>query len=131
VAELSQGQKQTCWIWWELPHLIFEANPSATSREYALLGLTETRAYLRDATLRTRLFELWNVLLVLDEGLSITVEKLMVNPKDVIKLHAHLTLFFEAGDEVARGQCEKLLLRYYAGKRHAPTELLLTSKHLP
>src|SRR4051812_48655685 len=63
LRELRAGRKTGHWIWYEFPQLA-GLGSSPMSREFAISGVDEARAYLAHPVLRPRLLELCAALLV-------------------------------------------------------------------
>ena len=67
LREIRSGRKRSHWIWYIFPQ-VAGLGMSSTSQYYAISGLDEARAYLREPTLRAHLLEVSNALLALDES---------------------------------------------------------------
>ena len=67
LCEIQNGRKRSHWIWYIFPQ-VAGLGMSSTSQYYAISGLDEARAYLREPTLRAHLLEISNALLALDES---------------------------------------------------------------
>ena len=67
LREIQNGRKRSHWIWYIFPQ-VAGLGMSSTSQYYAISGLDEARAYLREPTLRAHLLEVSNALLALDES---------------------------------------------------------------
>ena len=68
---------------------------SSTSQYYAISGLDEARAYLREPTLRAHLLEISNALLALDES----DPSVVFGFPDDLKLRSSMTLFAAAAPD--------------------------------
>jgi uncharacterized protein (DUF1810 family) len=102
VAELETGGKRTHWIWYVLPQLQ-GLGTSPAARYYALPGRDEAAAYLRDHTLRSRLFDITRVIAGrLDRGAPL--EPLMGSRVDALKTVSSLTLFDRVGRDLEHGE---------------------------
>ena len=67
LREIQNGRKRSHWIWYIFPQ-VAGLGMSSTSQYYAISGLDEARAYLREPTLRAHLLEISSALLALDES---------------------------------------------------------------
>ena len=56
LREIQNGRKRSHWIWYIFPQ-VAGLGMSSTSQYYAISGLDEARAYLREPTLRAHLRE--------------------------------------------------------------------------
>ena len=54
LREIRSGRKRSHWIWYIFPQ-VAGLGMSSTSQYYAISGLDEARAYLREPTLRAHL----------------------------------------------------------------------------
>lgn len=88
VAELRAGAKVSHWMWFVFPQ-VAGLGMSATSREYAISGLAEARAYLAHPVLGPRLLECTRILAGTD-GKSADA---ILGPVDAMKLRSSVTLF--------------------------------------
>jgi len=100
LAEMRAGRKSSHWIWYIFPQ-IGGLGRSSTAREYALGGLADACAYLRDPLLRSRYEEIASAVA---EHLSrgAPVEDLMGGSTDAHKLVSSVTLFRAAAAELAQ-----------------------------
>ena len=57
LREIQNGRKRSHWIWYIFPQ-VAGLGMSSTSQYYAISGLDEARAYLREPTLRAHLLEI-------------------------------------------------------------------------
>ncbi len=88
LSELRRGRKTSHWIWYIFPQLK-GLGFSPTAQFYGIGSLDEARAYLANEILRSRLLELSQVLLELQEN---DIGKIMGYPDD-LKLRSSMTLF--------------------------------------
>jgi uncharacterized protein (DUF1810 family) len=88
VAELRAGAKVSHWMWFVFPQ-VAGLGMSAISREYAISGLAEARAYLDHPVLGPRLLECAGIV-ARTEGKS---AKAIFGPVDAMKLRSSMTLF--------------------------------------
>lgn len=94
VAELRQGAKATHWMWFVFPQ-VAGLGFSAMSREYAISGLEEARAYLRHPVLGPRLRECARVVADAED----TTAERIFGSVDAMKLRSSMTLFAAADPE--------------------------------
>ena len=88
LREIQNGRKRSHWIWYIFPQ-VAGLGMSSTSQYYAISGLDEARAYLREPTLRAHLLEISSALLALDESDPTAV----FGFPDDLKLRSSMTLF--------------------------------------
>jgi uncharacterized protein (DUF1810 family) len=121
LGELRAGRKRTHWIWFVFPQLA-GLGVSATSRQYALSGVAEARAYLAHPVLGPRLREAINAMLVHREASAATI----LGELDAMKFRSCLTLFARAAP--AEPLFAAALERFFdAGPDPATLRLLSTS----
>jgi uncharacterized protein (DUF1810 family) len=94
VAELRHGRKTSHWMWFVFPQ-IAGLGMSVVSRQYAISGLDEARAYLKHPVLGPRLREC-AAIVAGTEGRS---AEAIFGPVDALKLRSSATLFAAVGDE--------------------------------
>ena len=118
LSEIRHGCKISHWMWYIFPQ-IAGLGMSPTSQYYAISGLDEAAAYLRDPVLGERLKEITNVLLSLD---TCDASEVFGWPDDM-KLRSSMTLFSQVGgaDEVFG----KVLDKYFRGEPDDMTMSLL------
>ena len=105
VKELSQGKKQTHWIWFIFPQLK-GLGSSYNANYYGLANAEEAQKYWENDYLRNNYLELCNILLNLKE---VNVSNIFGFPDD-LKLKSSLTLFYlVTKDEVVK----KTLQRFF------------------
>lgn len=91
LGEIRAGGKRGHWIWYVFPQLA-GLGSSAASRQFGIVGEDEAAAYLRDATLRSRLLEITEAVAArLRSGTPLPL--LMGSEIDARKLVSSLTLF--------------------------------------
>ena len=101
LGEIRAGRKRGHWIWYVFPQLA-GLGSSAASREFGIAGEDEAAAYLRDATLRSRLQEITEAVAVrLRSGTPLPL--LMGSEIDARKLVSSLTLFGSVARRLADG----------------------------
>ena len=94
LREIQNGRKRSHWIWYIFPQ-VAGLGMSSTSQYYAISGLDEARAYLREPTLRAHLLEISNALLALDES----DPSVVFGFPDDLKLRSSMTLFAAAAPD--------------------------------
>ena len=87
LREIQNGRKRSHWIWYIFPQ-VAGLGMSSTSQYYAISGLDEARAYLREPTLRAHLLEI-------DESDPTAV----FGFPDDLKLRSSMTLFAAAAPD--------------------------------
>ena len=88
LKEIKSGRKRSHWIWFIFPQ-IAGLGYSETARYYAIKDMDETKAYMENETLRSRLIEITQALLEVD---SDDASQGMGWPDD-LKLRSSMTLF--------------------------------------
>ena len=105
VKELSQGLKQSHWMWFVFPQLK-GLGSSYNANYYGLANAEETKKYWENDYLRNNYLELCKILLNLKE---VNVSNIFGFPDD-LKLKSSLTLFYlVTKDEVVK----KTLQRFF------------------
>ena len=105
VKELSQGLKQTHWMWFVFPQLK-GLGSSYNANYYGLADAEEAKIYWGNDYLRNNYLQLCNILLNLEE---VNVSNIFGFPDD-LKLKSSLTLFYLATkDDVVK----KTLQRFF------------------
>lgn len=94
VEELTNGRKQTHWMWFIFPQLA-GLGRSAMAQHYAIRDLDQAKRYLADSILGQRLRQVVR-LLINQTGKS--AFEILGSPDD-LKLRSCLTLFREAASE--------------------------------
>jgi uncharacterized protein (DUF1810 family) len=121
IAELTQGRKQTHWMWFVFPQLA-GLGQSAMARRYAIRDIDHARRYLEDPILGVRLRE--GVRLILANAGKSALD-IFGSPDDA-KLRSCLTLFLEAAPQkVDQALFQKALNQCYDGKPDPRTLELL------
>lgn len=111
LAEIQAGRKQNHWIWYIFPQ-IAGLGRSETAQFYALKDVNEAKLFLEDAVLGTRLREITQALLALEE---VTIYAVMGTPDDM-KVKSCMTLFAEI-DTQPDAIFQQVLDKYYAGEK--------------
>jgi len=107
--ELSEGYKQSHWMWFIFPQLKGFGR-SAMAKRYAISSRQEAEAYLRNPILGSRLRHCTQ-LVMLVEGRSI--EQIFEGPDD-LKFRSSMTLFANTAAE--NKIFKDALQKYFAGK---------------
>ena len=107
--ELSEGHKQSHWMWFIFPQLKGLGH-SAIAIRYAISSSQEAEAYLRNPILGSRLRHCTQLVMVV-EGRSI--EEIFEAPDD-LKFRSSMTLFANTAGEDKIFQ--EALRKYFAGK---------------
>jgi uncharacterized protein (DUF1810 family) len=115
VAELQRGRKASHWMWFVFPQ-IAGLGRSATSREFAISGLDEAKAYLQHAVLGPRLLACSELVL---ETKGRSAEDIF-GDIDAQKLHSSMTLFLRAAPDEPR--FAQVLDRYFDGRPDPATD---------
>jgi uncharacterized protein (DUF1810 family) len=120
VAELRRGRKTSHWMWFVFPQ-IAGLGLSAVSRQYAISGLDEARAYLAHPVLGPRLRECAAIV----AGLEGRSAEAVFGPVDALKLRSSVTLFAAVADENEDtvSLFRVVLARYFGG---VPDEATVT-----
>ena len=117
LAELRQGRKASHWMWFVFPQ-VAGLGRSAMAQRYAVSGLAEARAYLRDPVLGQRLRECCEVLLSLPGSEPVAV----FGDIDAVKLRSSMTLFAHAAEvDLDRQLFVDVLDRYFDGNEDPAT----------
>lgn len=88
LTEIRNGRKQNHWMWYTFPQLA-GLGYSDMARFYAIRNLEEASDYLAHPVLGSRLSDISNALLSVENR---TANQIMGNPDDV-KLRSSMTLF--------------------------------------
>lgn len=121
VEELTNGRKQTHWMWFIFPQLA-GLGQSAIAQHYAIRDLDQARRYLADAILGPRLRQVVRLMMA-HTGKS--AFEILGSPDD-LKLRSCLTLFREAASEdLDRLLFTKALGQFYRGQADSRTLELL------
>jgi uncharacterized protein (DUF1810 family) len=124
VEELTDGHKQTHWMWFIFPQLSGLGH-SAMAQRYAIRGIDQARRYLADPVLGNRLRHDVR-LMVLHNGKS-ALE--ILGPPDDFKFRSCLTLFREAAsDKSDKSLFAEALNQFYNGEPDPRTLELLGSE---
>lgn len=119
IAELRAGRKRSHWMWFIFPQLA-GLGRSETARFFGIKSLDEAKAYLAHPVLGPRLRACAEAILSI-EGRS--AYGILGFPDDV-KLKSSMTLF-DAASEITGSVFERVLAKFYAGKRDEQTLRML------
>ena len=119
--ELSQGMKQSHWMWWIFPQII-GLGITSISKEYSIKSIEEARAFLDHPYLGKNLKEICKVLL---DTKSNDASYVMGYPDD-LKLCSSMTLFIEADPEEKVFQ--QVLDKFFNGRKDSRTLDILKSQ---
>ena len=119
--ELSQGMKQSHWMWWIFPQII-GLGMTSISKEYSIKSIEEARAFLDHPYLGKNLKEICKVLL---DTKSNDASYVMGYPDD-LKLCSSMTLFIEADPEEKLFQ--QVLDKFFNGRKDSRTLNILKSQ---
>jgi uncharacterized protein (DUF1810 family) len=118
LAEVKSGRKRSHWMWYIFPQIAGLCF-SETSKFYALKDQTEAEAYLRHIVLGSRLVEISEALLELEDNHA---TRIFGSPDD-LKLKSSMTLFAALPD--SNPVFGQVLAKYYNGIRDWETLRLL------
>ncbi len=124
VEELTDGRKQTHWMWFIFPQLSGLGH-SAMAQRYAIRDMDQARRYLADPILGDRLRH--DVRLMLRHKGKTALE--ILGSPDDFKFRSCLTLFYEAAsDKSDRVLFAEALEQFYNGEADPRTLELLKPK---
>src|SRR5258708_38302448 len=106
--ELSEGQKQSHWMWFIFPQLKGLGH-SAMAIRYAISSLQEAEAYLRNPILGPRLRHCTQLVMLVE---SRSVDQIFGSPDD-LKFRSSMTLFANTAAE--NKIFKDALQKYFAG----------------
>ena len=119
LNEIKNGHKNSCWMWYIFPQ-IKGLGMTQTSQYYGIDNIEEAIDYLKNELLKTRLIEISNALLELEE---VDIKKIMGFP-DNLKLKSCMTLFKKA-EELSEVKCDnifqKILDKFFEGEDDSKT----------
>ena len=117
LRELRTGAKRSHWIWYIFPQLD-GLGRSATAAHFALGGVEEATAYLRDPVLRQRLLEASGAVRAqLQRNPAPALASLMGTDTDALKLVSSMTLFHEVAARIGDRDVETMTASVLAGAR--------------
>jgi len=109
-TELSEGNKQSHWMWFIFPQLR-GLGQSPMSKLYSISSLQEAEAYLQHPVLGSRLRHCTKLVMLIEAR---AIEEIFGNPDDVLKFRSSMTLFMRTSQE--NRIFEDALQKYFAGK---------------
>jgi len=109
-TELSEGNKQSHWMWFIFPQLR-GLGQSPMSKLYSISSLQEAEAYLQHPVLGSRLRHCTKLVMLIEGR---TIEEIFGNPDDVLKFRSSMTLFMRTSQESRI--FKDGLQKYFAGK---------------
>jgi len=109
-TELSEGNKQSHWMWFIFPQLR-GLGQSPMSKRYSISSLQEAEAYLQHPVLGSRLRHCTKLVMLIEGR---TIEEIFGNPDDVLKFRSSMTLFMRTSQESRI--FKDGLQKYFAGK---------------
>jgi uncharacterized protein (DUF1810 family) len=115
VQELKAGRKVSHWMWFVFPQ-IAGLGHSSISREYAISGQAEARAYLAHPVLGRRLVECAQILTTRPGSSAVDI----FGPVDAMKLQSSMTLFASVA-EPEEGVFREVLDQYFGGVQDEAT----------
>ncbi len=121
IEELSNGSKETHWMWFVFPQLA-GLGRSAMAQSYAIRDLDQAKRYLADSILGARLRQVIRLMMT-HKGKSAL--EILGSPDD-LKFRSCLTLFREAAsDNSDRALFSEALDQFYDGRAEVRTLELL------
>jgi uncharacterized protein (DUF1810 family) len=128
LKEIKNGKKESCWIWYIFPQ-IKGLGSSSTSEEYGIKDIEEAKEYLENETLKSRLIEITQALVDLEED---NIDNIMHFP-DNLKVKSSMTLFKQV-EEVYNIDCgnifQKTLDKFFNGEEDQNTIRILEKQKL-
>ena len=115
VQELRAGRKVSHWMWFVFPQ-IAGLGYSNISREYAISGQAEARAYLAHPVLGQRLVECAQILTTTPGSTAADI----FGPVDAMKLRSSMTLFASVA-EPEEGVFREVLEQFFGGAEDKAT----------
>jgi uncharacterized protein (DUF1810 family) len=108
LAEIRNGRKQSHWIWHIFPQLK-ELGRSSMAKHYGIDGIGEAIAYLSEPELCSRLIEISQALLSLDEFKP----EMALGYTDAMKVRSCMTLFLQV--EPHNDVFQSVIDKFYGG----------------
>ena len=115
LSEIKMGKKRSHWIWFICPQMK-GLGLSHMSNFYGIKNIEEARAYLLHPVLGTRLVEISEALLNLQENDPAVV---MGGSPDDMKLQSSMTLFAAVSDD--NSVFHRVLDKFFDGKKDSKT----------
>lgn len=117
VKELTEGLKQTHWMWFIFPQLA-GLGRSAMAERYAIRDLDQAERYLADRILGERLRQGVRLMMRHKDKSALQI----LGSPDDLKFRSCLTLFAHAAsDEADRGLFKQALTQFYEGRADPQT----------
>jgi uncharacterized protein (DUF1810 family) len=117
LAELSQGRKQSHWMWFIFPQ-VAGLGFSDMAQRYAIASREEAAAYLAHDILGPRLVDCVNLVLAVKRK---TINEILGSPDDT-KFRSSMTLFAAVSDDPV---FEQAIAKYFPdGKDQATLDIL-------
>jgi uncharacterized protein (DUF1810 family) len=121
LSEIKEGKKQSHWMWFIFPQ-IAGLGYSETTRFYAIINKSEAKEFLEHPILGTRLREITNELLNLDQNDA----KAIFGKPDDKKLQSCMTLFSQVSDQ--NDPFHKVLDKFFNGQADQRTLEILENE---
>lgn len=118
ITELSDGRKQSHWMWFIFPQ-IAGLGFSAMAQRYAISSREEAEAYLAHGTLGPRLIECTRLVLAVKGR---TINDILGSPDD-LKFRSSMTLFGAVSDSAI---FDEAVTRYFPGGKDRATLTILS-----
>ncbi|WP_210490293.1 DUF1810 domain-containing protein [Rufibacter aurantiacus] len=118
LSEIRKGRKHSHWMWYIFPQ-IRGLGFSETSNFYGIKDLKEAEAYLKHPVLGSRLVQICEALLKLEEN---NAHRIFGSPDD-LKLKSSMTLFAALPD--TNPVFREVLQKFFHGKQDEKTLQLL------
>ena len=124
VEELTDGRKQTHWMWFIFPQMS-GLERSVMAQRYAIRDIDQAQRYLADPILGDRLRDDVRIMLRHKDKSALEI----LGSPDELKFRSCLTLFYEAASEKSvRSLFASALEQFYKGEPDPRTLELLRSK---
>src|SRR6185437_2293602 len=120
IAELSDGRKQSHWMWFIFPQIV-GLGFSAMAQRFAIGSREEAVAYLAHHVLGPRLIECTRLVLAVEDR---TINDILGSPDDM-KFRSCMTLFGAVSDEAI---FDEAVTRYCPGGKDRATLTILADQ---
>ena len=121
--EIKNGKKRSHWMWYVFPQ-IQGLGISSTAKYYAINDIGEAAAYLKHPVLGTRLIQITEALLKVENKTALGI----FSCPDDMKLKSCMTLF-SLLDET-NPVFENVLNKYFQGEKDSRTVEILSNKNI-
>ena len=122
LKEIKQGKKTSCWMWYIFPQ-ITGLGFTEMNKKYSIQDIEEGKAYLENETLKSRLIEITQALLDLEDN-----DARNIMGMDDVKLKSSMTLFKKV-EEIYKIDCgnifQKTLEKFFEGEEDNNTIRIL------